>query len=202
VLNDQNTVALSKARSSFDRTHRLIANFDYQLPLGRRVLLRGWSVTGIVLAQTGLPLTLTDPNGGTVYGRAATSTVTMCPGATYASLATAGSITGRLNRWIDTAGLCAPAVIGADGSAGYGNAGQSILNGPGQVNSDFSVAKRTRVGGIHDEAELLFRAEFYNAMNHAQFSNPGTTYRTANFGVITQTAVAPRLIQFGFKYLF
>jgi hypothetical protein len=27
-------------------------------------------------------------------------------------------------------------------------------------------------------------------------------FRTASFGVITQTAVAPRLIQFGLKYLF
>jgi hypothetical protein len=202
VLNDQNALELSKARSSFDRTHRLISNFDYQLPLGHGLVRSGWSVTGIVLVQTGLPLTLTDPNGGTVYGRAATSTVQMCPNATYGSLATAGSTTDRLYRWIDTAGLCAPPAIGADGSAGYGNAGQSIVNGPGQVNADFSVAKRTRVGGIRDEAELLFRAEFYNALNHAQFSNPGTTFRTANFGVITQTAVAPRLIQFGLKYLF
>ena len=32
--------------------------------------------------------------------------------------------------------------------------------------------------------------------------NPGTTLGTASFGVITQTSVAPRLIQFGLKYLF
>ena len=37
-------------------------------------------------------------------------------------------------------------------------------------------------------------------MNHPQFANPGTTFRTASFGVITQTAVAPRLIQFALKY--
>ena len=74
-----------KARAAFDRTHRLITNFDYQLPLRRAAgALAGWSLTGIVLVQTGLPMTLTDPNGGTVYGRAAASTVTMCPGATYA----------------------------------------------------------------------------------------------------------------------
>ena len=95
-----------------------------------------------------------------------------------------------------------PAVVGSDGSAGYGNAGQSILNGPGQVNADFSLGKRSRVGGLREGAELVFRAEFYNAMNHPQFANPGTTFRTANFGVITETAVAPRLIQFGLKYLF
>src|SRR5262249_13688283 len=188
--------------ASFDRTHRLISSFDYQLPLPNHVMTRGWSVTGIVLAQSGLPLTLTDPNGGTVYGRAATSTGTMCPRPTGGALATGGSVNERLGRWIETSALCAPPAMGADGSAGYGNAGQSIMNGPRQVNADFSLGKRTRVGGLREEAELLFRAEFYNALNHPQFSTPGTTFRTANFGVITSTAVAPRLIQFGLKYLF
>jgi hypothetical protein len=208
VLNDQYNLALSKARSSFDRTQRLIANFDYQLPVRagttrlQRALTQGWSLTGIVLVQSGLPLTLTDPNGGTVYGRAATSTITMCPGAAYASLATPGGVTARLDRWIDASAICAPPVLGADRSAGYGSAGQSILNGPGQVNTDFSLGKRARVGGIREGAELAIRAEFYNALNHPQFAIPGTTFRTASFGVITQTAVAPRLIQFGVKYLF
>lgn len=205
VLNDQNDLRLDKARAAFDRTHRMIANFDYQLPLPagstrlQRALMQGWSLTGIVLVQSGMPLTLTDPNGGTVYGRAATSTVTMCPSATYGSLGTEGA---RLDRWINAAAICSPVVLGADGSAGYGNAGQSILNGPGQVNSDLSVGKRARVGGLREGAELSFRVEFYNALNHPQFANPGSTFRTASFGVITETAVAPRLIQFGVKYLF
>lgn len=208
VLNDQNDLALSKARAAFDRTHRLIANFDYQLPLPagerpwQRALTQGWSLTGIVLLQSGLPMTLTDPNGGTVYGRAATSTVTMCPGATYASLATSGAVAARLDNWINPSALCAPMVMGSDGSAGYGNAGQSILNGPGQVNADFSIGKRSRVGGLREDAQLAFRVEFYNGLNHPQFANAGTMFRTASFGVITQTAVAPRLIQFGLKYLF
>ena len=76
------------------------------------------------------------------------------------------------------------------------------MNGPGQVNADMSLGKRAKVGGLREGAELLIRAEFYNAMNHPQFANPGTTFRTASFGVITSTAVAPRLIQFGVKYLF
>jgi len=33
VRNDQNDLTLNKARAAFDRTHRLVANFDYQLPL-------------------------------------------------------------------------------------------------------------------------------------------------------------------------
>jgi hypothetical protein len=89
--------------------------------------------------------------------------------------------------------------VGAGGSAAYGTAGQAILNGPGQVNVDYPVGKRLRVGGLREAAEVALRAESYNAMNHSQFANPGTTFRTASFGVITQTAVAPRLIQFGLK---
>jgi hypothetical protein len=108
----------------------------------------------------------------------------------------------RLNRWIDSTAVCNPAVIGQDGATGYGTAPQNIMNGPGQVNTDFSVGKRTRVGGIREDSELAFRVEFYNALNHPQFANPGTTFHTANFGVITGTSVAPRLIQFGLKYFF
>ncbi len=200
VFNDQNT--LERARASFDRTHRIIGNFDYQLPLPRSVWLNGWSVAGIVIVQSGLPMTLTDPNGGSVYGRAGTSTVSLCNGGSPADLVTPGGITARLDRWINTSAICNPVVIGSDGATGYGTAPQSIVNGPGQLNTDFSVGKRTRVGGLREDAELAFRVEFYNALNHPQFGNPGTTFRTANFGVITSSSVAPRLIQFGLKYLF
>ena len=58
------------------------------------------------------------------------------------------------------------------------------------------------MGGLREDAELLFRVEFYNAFNHPQFNNPCTVFGTASFGKITQTSVAPRLIQFGLKYVF
>jgi hypothetical protein len=109
----------------------------------------------------------------------------------------------RLNHWIKTTGvICNAPPIGSDGSTGYGNSGQSIINGPGQFNTDFSLGKTTTVGGFRKEAAVALRVEFYNALNHPQFSNPGTTLGTANFGVITRTSVTPRLIQFGLKYLF
>ena len=208
IYNDLNYLSGNWARATFDRTHRVVTNFDYQLPnpvhgkgtAGK--LLNGWSTTGIVILQSGLPLTLADPNGGTVYGEASPSTVTLCPGRTVAALATSGSIEARLGGWIDTSAICSAPAIGSDGATGYGNAGQSLLDGPPQVNTDFSIGKRTVVGGLRENAELAFRAEFYNSLNHPQFSNPGTTLGTANFGVITQTSVAPRLIQFGLKYLF
>ena len=108
----------------------------------------------------------------------------------------------RLGNWINTAAICRPAAIGADGSTGYGTAGQSIMSGPRQFNTDFSVGKTLHVGGLREDAVLAFRMELYNALNHPQFSNPGTQLGTASFGAITQNSVAPRLIQFAVKYLF
>jgi hypothetical protein len=210
LFNDQNNLSIDWARATFDRTHRLIANYDYQLPLSTQAkgfagtMLKGWSVAGIVIIQSGSPMTLTDPRGGGVYGGAGVSTITLCPNATNASLVTSGRDQSRLSNWFNAGPtvICAPPAVGSDGSTGYGNTGQSIVNGPGQFNTDFSIGKTMTVGGIQENAVLAFRVEFYNAFNHPQFSNPGTTFGTANFGVITQTSVAPRLIQFGLKYLF
>jgi hypothetical protein len=207
IYNDLNNLDLDWARASFDRTHRFTTNFDYHLPSVRRnglagTLLKGWTVAGIVIVQSGLPMTLTDPNGGGVYGHAATSTVTVCGNASYASLVTPGGTGARLDRWIGTAALCSPAAVGADGATGYGNSGQSVMSGPGQFNTDFSLGKTVKVGGVREDALLAFRTEFYNALNHPQFANPGTSLGTATFGVITQTSVAPRLIQFAMKYVF
>jgi len=185
----------------------VITNFDYELPRPSAsgfsgALLGGWSISGIIIVQSGLPMSLTDRKGGSVYGFAGPATITLCPGATSKDLVTSGPTSSRLQNWINKQAVCSAPVIGSDGSLGYGNTGQSILNGPGQFNTDFSIGKSTTVGGLRENAQLAFRAEFYNALNHPQFSNPGTNFGTVNFGVITQTSVAPRLIQFGLKYLF
>jgi hypothetical protein len=113
-----------------------------------------------------------------------------------------------LNAWFNTSAICAipalPAALGGDGLAtGYGNMGQGIVKGPGQFNWDMSLGKMTKVGGIREDAQLQFRTEFYNAFNHPQFANPGTAFSSlSTFGVINATSVAPRLIQFGLKYIF
>jgi len=207
VYNDQRNLNLDWGRTKFDRTHRMTTNLNYELPSLRAkgfagALAGGWSISGIVIVQSGLPMSLIDKNGGSVYGFAGPATVTLCPGAKNADLATSGSTSSRLHNWINQSAICSAPALGSDGSLGYGNTGQSIMDGPGQFNTDFSIGKTATVGGLRENAQLAFRAEFYNALNHPQFANPGTNFGTASFGVITQTSVAPRLIQFGLKYLF
>jgi hypothetical protein len=207
VYNDQTNLNLDWGPTSFDRRHRLITNFGYDVPsLQRRGFLgaasRGWSISGIVIVQSGTPMTLTDKNGGAVYGFAGIATITLCPDATFGNLLTSGSTLSRLGHYFNKSAICPAPAIGSDGSSGYGNTGVGIVTGPGQFNTDVSIGKVTTVGGIRENAQLAFRTEFYNALNHPQFANPGTNFGTANFGVITQTAVAPRLIQLGLKYIF
>jgi hypothetical protein len=47
-----------------------------------------------------------------------------------------------------------------------------------------------------------FRAEFFNAFNHAQFSNPDNSGFSGTFGQITKTRQDNRIIQFGLKFYF
>jgi hypothetical protein len=53
-----------------------------------------------------------------------------------------------------------------------------------------------------EKSTLLFRAEFYNALNHPQFSNPDLNFTSATFGVISSTAVNPRVTQLALKLMF
>ena len=134
---------------------------------------------------------------------------------TYANLVTPGGVESRLGGlsggpgYISTAALTPIPVIGGNGTAGtggtgWGDAGVGVIFGPGQFNFDTTLAKTTRVGGIHENAVMQFRAEFFNLFNHPQFNIPvGLNFGApANFGQITSTSVNPRLVQLALKYVF
>ena len=86
----------------------------------------------------------------------------------------------------------------AQGAGRFGTLGRNVFHGPGDMNFDVTMMKRTKIG----ESKILeFRAEFFNIFNHAQFGNPNGNIGSANFGRITTTD-DPRLIQFGLKFTF
>ena len=64
-------------------------------------------------------------------------------------------------------------------------------------NWDIATEKNAQ---FRETLRLQFRAEFFNAWNHAQFLNPDHTVGDANFGQVTQARDA-REIQFGLKLL-
>ena len=74
---------------------------------------------------------------------------------------------------------------------------------------DFAVMKTTQ---IKERYNLQFRAEFFNILNHPNFSLPNSSafVQTADgggapnptFGTITSTTTSSRQIQFALKLLF
>ena len=66
-------------------------------------------------------------------------------------------------------------------------------------NWDVSFVKTTK---ILKEANLQFRAEFFNTFNHPQFAAPNNEIDGAAFGAVTAQQNTPRLIQFSLRVSF
>lgn len=190
--------------ADFDRRHRLILNYLWTIPgvHGSRfgsAILGNWELSGVTIFQSGTALSFSDTRAGSIYGFSS-QRAQLCPSATHSSIVTSGDVNSRIDAYFNPSAFCAPPVIG-DGF-GFGNTGRGIAIGPSQANWDAAITKRTHVGGLSDLGAIEFRAEFFNAFNTPQFSNPGTNTQAASFGKITSSAVTPRLIQFALKYRF
>jgi hypothetical protein len=198
--NDPNDPRQQYGLATSIRPQRLVLNYSWELPYkGSGVpgkLFGGWSVSGVTTYQSGLPMTVNDRRGGTIYGSPGISRVQFCPEMGAADMPTSGSVKDRLDAYFNRAAICDPPVIG--NGTGYGNSGIGIIRGPAQANWDMALRKNIIVG----EGRFEFRTEFFNAFNHPQFSTPGVNLMDAVFGKITSTSVNPRLIQFGLKYNF
>jgi hypothetical protein len=224
-----NSLSQQYGQAYFNRPQRFVASYSWDLPLGHPKgllgkVVEGWNVSGVSVVQNGTPLTFTDARSGSIYGVSGPSptsptlnTVTfgtvsvgrsqLCPGATYSSVLTSGGVESRLGGasggpgYFNASAFCTPPAIG--NGFDYGNSGVGVVLGPPQFNWDISASKQTKVGGIREGGTLQLRGEFFNTFNHPQFNNPSASSSTATtFGVITQTSVSPRLIQFALKYTF
>ncbi len=201
--NDLNDRTQRWSPAGFDRTHRIVLVYLWRIPNPKagpvfvQHALRNWSLSGVATIQTGLPLTVTDSRGGSIYGFASTSRAQLCPRITYGDISTHGGVGSRVNNYFNTAAFCAVPVVG--NGTGYGNSGAGIVRGPDQNNIDLSITKTFKVAERH---AFEFRSEFFNSLNHVQYSTPGTAFGTASFAVIGSTSVAARLIQFALKYSF
>lgn len=179
---------MERAISSFDRAHVLALSYVYELPFARnatgwgRFLLQGWQISGINSIQTGVPLTITVPADRAGVGSTVQRPDIVAPITTD----------NMLRRWFSTESFASPAL------GTFGNAGRSILRGPGINNWDVSFSKRTQLA---ESVTLQFRAEFFNLLNYTQYSGVGTSLGAATFGQVT-SARDPRITQLGLRLQF
>jgi hypothetical protein len=209
ILGNQLDSRANRGVSNFDRTHRFVLSYLWNLPRptlaarssAGRLLLSNWQVAGIITAMSGLPIDIVDSNAGSLYLGAnnGLSRPNWAPGNTL-STATSNIPTGyffnpfAFARPIVGAGQLIPSSSGtavAGATCGqstvlctdFGNVGRNVLRGPKQTNVDFSVIKRFPLG---ESKNIEFRAEFFNLFNHVNFANP-----ISNFNAVPSTSIDP-----------
>ena len=207
ILNSQKDPIQNKARGDFDRPHRLVVSYSYDLPTPNgeffnNQLFKGWSVSGIVTYQSGLPFSVTDSTSGGAFGQTGGGTASFSGAcANIPSAYTRGSVSDTLAHYLNPACFRTSTVVanGASGATGFGDVPRNAFRGPYQQNWDFSVLKTFH---IKEDHEIRFRMDVFNLWNHPVFGFPtAVNIGTAStFGQITTTVVPARLIQFGLNY--
>jgi hypothetical protein len=211
LLGNQNEPESNYGPDLFDRPQRLIANFVYAIPTPFRgtslagETLGGWRLSGVVTVQQGHYLYVTSTNAFNAFGINGAEQDFAYRGSncTNAQVATPGSVTHKLNDYFKASCFAAYPVIGDDGLAtGFGNTKPGITRGPAQNNADLALMKEFPVSLHHDTGNVEFRAEAFNALNTPQFSDPVLYQDAPNFGVISTSAVSPRILQLAVKLSF
>jgi Carboxypeptidase regulatory-like domain len=221
AFNDESDLKNSRGLSDFDRTHRFVISYRYDLPFFsgaeglKRTLLSDWAISGISIFQSGSPFSVTDSGAGTAYLGAGLASATLGAELASGGSISAGTTHGDIHNRVDngylnganftTAPILDPS-LGGDGSVTiFGNLGRNIYRGPFQQNWDFSLIKTFR---LNEHQNIRFTSDFFNIWNHTNFANPPIndvevgTGPNSPFGKIFSTVGTPRLIQFSLRYSF
>ncbi len=172
--------------TDFNAAHVFTGNYIYTLPVfrGRRDFLGqafgNWQISGFFSLQSGLALS---PGLSTSTRGQATR-----PDATGASVE--GPKT--LLQWFNTAAFTAPA------AGFYGNAGRGVIEGPGFIMWDSAAAKQWP---IREQMKFSLKGEFFNFINHTNFSGVSTSLGSGTYGRVT-SARDPRKIQLSGRFDF
>jgi hypothetical protein len=216
-----------KAVSELDTPQRLVASFFYELPVGRgkRLLnsggwsngiVGGWSVSGVVSYQSGLPTAVYSPCSGTAGDVlfagchfTGSARVNVIPGVKQSNGRDLNPFT---TPFFNANAFSAPAPFT------FGNEPRTLASARafGGRNEDITIGKHTKIA---ERGLVDFRASFFNIFNRHILQQPGgpggfatqlgSPFAPAGsascqqafacgFGAIT-SASGPRTIQFGLK---
>ena len=171
----------ARGPADFDIKSNYVASFIWMLPspnvngFWNRAIVKGWQVTGIVKMQTGVPFTVLSGADNSKSGVNSDHADQIGPIKTY----NGSSHASEVAKWFNTASYTSNAV------GTFGNSGRNTVVGPGYEDIDFGFNKPLPTPEFFT---LIFRAEAFNILNHANFANPNATYSAqSSFGKITST---------------
>src|SRR5881296_654934 len=212
VLNRFNR-RLDKGVASFSLLHQFNTNFSYQLPFGNgrafgsgangwvEKLIGGWQWNAIFSATGGFPFTPTVGSNRSGNGDSRNPDVPNWNPNFKGNVILGVAEFKKTGRYFDPNAFLPP-VAGT-----FGNVGRDSFRGPGMWNVDTSLFKRI---SLREQVNLQFRAEVFNALNHANFAHPNLiVFSSGNdisptAGTITDTIAGGngRQIQFALRLEF
>ena len=196
--------------SAFDVRQRFAGSVIYQLPFGHGGLLfanlpnaldhavSGWGVSSIVDTQTGTPFIPVSGSDANKDGDTNDRTIAL------------GNLGPRAGHLVKTFGGRTPVVSFFQNAASLGSGDglvdprqrmqRGTLREPGITNWDFQAVKENR---ITERLNLRFSADFFNILNHTNFSTLTSNTASSTYGqALSQRALGQtqaRQIQFGLK---
>jgi len=230
-IQDSNNPGAERGNSDFDIRHRFTFATTYQFPShpGYGQWLQGWGINSILTAQSGEPLFFYDDGDDISYSGEFTDrwNFTGNPRDLHWSKTTPipwipdGSTDPACLATATTPGLLAnleyygcyhqgSAIMTPPEDGTFGNMGRNIARGPAYFDWDFSVIKNFK---WHDRLRLEARAEFFDILNHPNFSGidtdlydettVGLAYYTTDIAASNPVVGSggARHIQFGLKFI-
>jgi hypothetical protein len=203
----QNSFNLSADRGPayFNSKLRWVTTARYELPFGsgKKMLNRGagaaalggWQVSGTLQAQSGFPYTI-NYKGDPINIGGGSGGILVRPN--YVLDANGQNVDPNLpadqrstGRYLNTAAFVQPI-------ASYGDVGRNTMTGASLINLDATLSRNFRIA---ERANLQVRGEFFNLMNHPNYSLVGRVVNDPTFGIV-QNQLPPRQIQLAVKFSF
>jgi hypothetical protein len=146
----------------------------------------GWQVASNYVLQTGNPVTLTVNGANNSFAQS---------GTWYPNqVGDPRAAPRNLTKWFNTAAFASPA------PGTFGTNHRNNIYGPGQIIFDLSAGKTFNLWAERYKFQL--RVDAINALNHANFGNPGTAIGSGGAGTITSTTNNGRNLQLGGRFSF
>jgi len=185
IAQDSRNLRAERGDANFDIRQRFVASLLWDLPFYRNSsgagrLLKNWQIASIFQANTGQPFTLNLPvdanldfnltdrpsttNGLIFLTAHGPQRVTLAPGKQLTDFFTLGR---------------------------NGAVGRNTVRGDNFIDLDLSVSRTFRFG---ETKSLMFRAEFFNSLNRANFGLPVRVIGAPGFGSAVDTVTPARTI--------
>jgi hypothetical protein len=175
-------------------------SYIYSLPffakstnVAAKDILGGWQVSGVTVAEKGVPLYITYSGTDTLgLGGGTTNRPDQVSKVSYPKTKAA---------WFSTSSFAAPTAPWNGGSnQGFGSAGKDAVVGPGIFNWNLSLFKSIPLTA-HEGPKIELRFESFNTFNHTIPQGVDQNTGDSNFGHITSD-YGPRTLQLGGKIQF